>query len=161
MTPMKFATLIGAFAVCASCIVTPTEPTVNASELPLPERTAADGLSAIRVGSIRFSGDTVMIEAPERANRGVPFDIHVSTYGGGCVGSDTTVVSVAAQRATIVPYQREKLDPQLACLRILVIDRRRVRVVFESTGTATLRVIGRDGNPNGRIFAVERRIVVQ
>jgi len=160
MTQSKLSTLALALVLGVGCGPAPTEATVRVSDLPLAERVSPDGLFAIRVGSLRFYGDTLRLEAPTRADVNVPLDIHVSTYGGGCVGSDTTVTTVAGLRTTIVPYQRELTNPKLVCTKELVVDRRRVRVTFGTPGTATLRVVGREA-PSGRLFAVERRIVVR
>ena len=160
MARLSIATLLAGLVAGFGCSAAPTELTVRASEVPLADRVAADGLSATRVGTLLFYNDSVRIEIPNRANLGVPLDIYVSTYGGGCVGSDTTVTGVQGLRATIVPYQRVSTNPNLACPSILLIDRRRTQVVFESRGTATIRVIGRE-EPSGRLFAVERRISVR
>ena len=160
MARLSITTLFAGLIASFGCGAAPTELPVRASEVPLADRVAADGLSATRVGTLQFYADTVRIEMPDRANRGVPLDIYVSTYGGGCVGSDTTVTAVQGLRATVVPYQRVSTNPNLACPSILLIDRRRARIVFETPGTATVRVIGRE-EPSGRLFAVERRIAVR
>ncbi len=88
----------------------------------------------------------------------MPVDIFVTTFGGGCVASDTTITTVPRMRTTIVPYQRVVTNPRLACLDIHLIDRRRLQVVFGTPGSATLRVVGRE-EPGGRLFVTERRIV--
>ncbi len=146
------------FAATA-CDRSPTEATLRAS-LPLAEQAAADGLSALRVGSVRYYGDTARIEIPTRVEQGVPVDVFVTTFGGGCVASDTTITTVQGMRTTIVPYQRVVTNPRAGCLDILLIDRRRVPVVFGTQGSATLRVVGRE-EPGGRLFVLERRIVVR
>ena len=160
MTKAKFAQFTVALVLGLGCGPAPTEATVRLSELPLAEGPSADGLSAFRVGSVRFYSDTARIEAPDRAALGEPVDLYVSTYGGGCVAPDTTVATMQATRVTIVPYQRVGTNPALACPAILRIEHRRVRVAFGTAGTVTVRVVGRE-EPSGRLFAVERRIIVR
>ena len=159
MIRSRVGQLIVALIAATACDRTPTDATLRAS-LPLAEQAAADGLSTLRVGSVRFYGDTARIEAPTHVEQGARVDFFVTTYGNGCVGRDTTITTVQGMRITIVPYQRVSRNPRLACLDILLIDRRRVQVVFGTPGSATLRVVGRE-EPGGRLFVLERRIVVR
>lgn len=147
-------------AVAVACGPVPTETAVRASELPLAEGVSADGLSARRVGIVRFYSDTARLDAPDRAALNVPLDIDVSTYDSGCAAPDTTVTTVQGLRTTIVPYERVATNPTFACPSILLPKRRRVRVVFGTPGTATLRLVGRE-QPSGKLFAVERRVSVR
>ncbi len=151
--------LVVALVASTACDRSPTEASLRAS-LPLAEQAAADGLSARRVGSVRFHSDTARIEAPTHVQQGARVDVFVTTYGGGCVGSDTTITTVQGMRTTIVPYERVVTNPRAACLHILRLDRRRVPLVFGTLGSATLRVVGRE-EPSGRLFVLERRIVVR
>ncbi len=151
---------IAALLALGACNGGPSEVVVAPTELPLPEGALENGVMTRRVGVLRHYGDSLLFEAPSRAAVGVPIEVHVTTYGGGCLGQDTTVTNVNGLRATVVPYQRAPVDPNVACTMELVLQRRLVRVTFQSAGLATLRVIGRD-EPASRLFAVERRIEVR
>jgi hypothetical protein len=154
-------TLIGTI-VCLgalACGATPTESIVTPSELPLAEEPLRAGVNALRVGRIQLEGPVVKL--PSNVRRNEPVDAYVTTYGGGCISSDTTVANVAALRATIVPYQREYRPlPNGACTMELRVERRAVRLVFATAGIAVIRVVGRV-SPDDSLVAIERRLTVQ
>ncbi len=156
---------ISALLVCLAalaCGTAPTESPVSTSELPLAEEPLRAGATALRVGRIQMSGsDTAVIQLPSTVRRNEPVDVYVTTYGGGCIGPDTTVANVSGLRATIVPYQREYRPlPTGACTMELRVERRAVRLVFATAGIAVVRVVGRV-TPDDSLVAVERRLTVQ
>ncbi len=156
----KVASLIALVVFSASCSESPMELNVAQSELPLAEAPLADGQQARRVAIISHYGDPVSIEAPARTTVGTPTNVYVTTYEGGCNGRDVIAARVDGLRAQIVPYRVVPTDPNVACTAILLINRRLVQLTFETAGSATIRVIGRE-EPGSRLFAVERRIVVE
>lgn len=145
-----------------ACGATPTETPASRLELPLAEEPLRVGKSVLRVARIRMQGsDSIIVELPARVRRGEPADVYVTTYGGGCVGRDTTIANVLGQRALIVPYQREYQPPSNGgCTAELRLERRPVRLVFATSGDAVVRVIGRVW-PDTGLVAVERRLTVQ
>ncbi len=153
-------TLVALAAIAAACNESPTEISVAESELPFAEAPLVGGQQARRVSIIVSHSDTLVIEAPARTEVGRPTDVYVTTYEGGCNRPDVTSAEVDGRRATIVPYRLVPTDPNAACTRDLLVNRRLVRLTFESAGSATIRVIGRE-EPGSRLFAVERRIVVE
>ena len=153
-------TLIAVSALTAACGDSPTGMNVARSELPLAEASLANGQSARRVALIAHFGDPVLIEAPARTTVGTPTDVYVTTYEGGCNREDVVASEVIGMRALVVPYRLVPTDPNVVCTAELLITRRLVRLTFASTGSATIRVIGRE-EPGSRLFAVERRIVVE
>ena len=143
------------------CITHPTGVTLERSELPLAEQVLQPGSEARRVATIRHYGDPAVVEVPWTARSGEPVEIHVTTYGGGCVREDTTVASVAGLSAEVVPYQRVYAPrSQEACTSELRITRRSVRLAFAAVGQAKIRVIGRAA-PGDSLVAVERRLIVR
>ena len=154
--PIPILVLLGA----AAC-TTPTAPLTSGAlrlEQPLPE----PGTSALRVALVSFTTDPFLVEAPSSATAGQPFDVVVTTYGGGCIGEDTTVVDVSEHHADIVPYQRVYRPPQgnFGCTMELRITRRQVHVVIGQAGRATVRVIGR-ASPGDSLVSTERSVSIR
>lgn len=112
-----------------------------------------------RLAWIHFGqgADTVVFQVPASAKAGVPVEAAITTYGGGCIKEDTTVVSVSGMSAEIVPIQLVRM--QGACTAELRVTRRSVKMVFPEAGVATVRVTGR-ANPGDSLIAVRRRIQV-
>lgn len=121
----------------------------------------AAGRAALRVAHIDFYSDPVVVEVPGAATAGTPFTVAVTTYGGGCVSEDTTVVQVTGLHADVVPYQRVyRPGANEACTQELRITRREASVVFAAPGLATVRVIGRAA-PDDGLVVVERQVAVR
>ena len=148
--------------VLTGCDASPTEVAASAAELPLAEGAPREGMSARRVATIRMNGtDTTLLELPAVARRGEVAELYLTTYGGGCIGRDTTVARVDGLRATIVPYQRAFVPPGIgACTDDLIRERRTIRVTFTTSGEALVRVVGRVW-PDRGLVAIQRRLVVQ
>lgn len=149
-------TLAGA-AACTS-LTAPLESNALRLEQPLP----VPGATALRVGMVKLNGDTFLLEAPSSAAAGQPFTVAVTTYGGGCIGEDTTLVDVSGHRADVVPYQRIFQPPtgNFGCTLELRITRRQVSVVIAQPGAATVRFIGR-ASPGDSLVSAERSVSIQ
>ena len=116
------------------------------------------GQSALRVASI---GAPSGISVPGTARVGAPVEVTVTTYGGGCVAEDTTVVEVRGHFANVVPFQRVYAPKQSeGCTMELRVNPRHVQVVFTQPGTATVFVFGRV-TPDGSLAMIPREIVVE
>ena len=149
-------TLLGA-AACTN----PTAPLTSTAlrlEQPLP----TPGTSALRAASVTYHGELPLVDAPSTAAAGQPFEVALTTYGGGCIGEDTTVVDVSGHGADIVPYQRIYQPPQgnVGCTLQMRITRRRVQVLITETGPATVRVIGR-ASPGDSLVSTERSVSIR
>ena len=138
----RFLRCAVALAGSAACGGEPTAPASSAVALPIPEDPLRAGRSALRVAVVRPWADPLLVEVPARARAGVPIDVAVTTYSGGCVRDDTTVVVPGDRGATVVPYQRVSGSP--VCTQELLIRRRIVPVVLHAVGDARVVVIGRD-----------------
>lgn len=155
---VPFATFVVLTAV-AAC-TTPTGPLASTAlrlEQPLP----APGASALRVASVQLYSDPFRVQAPASAVAGQPFDVSVTTYGGGCIGEDTTLVEGRAHGADVVPYQRVyRPAANGGCTMELRITQRQVHVLIAESGEATIRVIGRT-SPGDSLVSAERTVSVR
>jgi hypothetical protein len=132
----------------------PLETPALRLEQPMP----APGQSARRVANIG-GGDSVVV--PSVAHAGQPFQVTVTTYGGGCISEDTTVVAAEAHSADIVPFQRWYQPRQNeGCTMELRINKRQVALTFAQPGVAVVRVYGR-GQPDGSLMTVVREVSVE
>jgi hypothetical protein len=131
--------------------------------LPLAEQMLAPGVSALRVATVGAYGDSAAVSVPATAHAGTPFSVKVTTYGGGCIKEDTTVVTVVGARAEIVPYQRiytPRTNPPEACTLELRITQREAQVTFGAPGQSQVEVISRD-NPTGPLVHTVRTVDVE
>jgi hypothetical protein len=136
-------------------------PASDSPALSLEQELAPPGQSALRVATVAFFDDHEQVDVPPVAVAGQPFTVSLTTYGGGCIVEDTTVVDVRGLRADVVPYQRVLTPPPNgACTMELRITRRQQQVVFDQPGVATVRVIGR-GESNASLVSVLRTVRVE
>jgi hypothetical protein len=144
-------------AVLASC----TSATAPVDALSLEQPAPPPGATALRVARTHFYGQPVVMEVPAAATAGTGFTVAVTTYGGGCIAEDMTVVLVAGAAADVVPMQRV-YQPRAseACTDELRITRRQASVMFASPGQAVVRVHGR-AMPGDSLVVVERVVVVR
>ena len=80
-------------SVLLGCRDLPTAGGASASELPLREETLVVNVAALRVGVVRGVSDPITIAVPATARIGEAVVVRITTYGGGCVGPDTTGLS--------------------------------------------------------------------
>lgn len=114
-------------------------------------------------GILHFHGDTAPVEVPETAVAGEPFEVTISTFGGGCDNVGSALVKVEGHLATIQPYDFTEADEVTVCTAILKIMPRTVEVTFDEPGEGVLRIKGlrvdeqnRDGVPE----VIEKKISV-
>jgi hypothetical protein len=150
----RSALMLGALASC-------TLNTAPADALRLEQPEPAPGTSALRVARTHFYGNPVVVEVPTAATTGTPFAVAVTTYGGGCIAEDRTVVLVTDLSADVVPYQRVyRPRANEACTEELRITRREIVVTFQATGQGIVRVHGR-AMPGDSLVVVERIVTVR
>ena len=138
----------------------PTGGTLERSESPLAEQALQAGSEARHVATIRHHQDPAVAEVPSPARSSEPVEIHVTTYGGGCVREDTTVASVAGVSAEVVPYQRVYAPRSLAARTSELRITRSLRLTFAAVGQAKTRLIGRVA-PGDSLIAMERGLIVR
>lgn len=102
--------------------------------------------------------DPVEVVVPAVVTRGVPFDVTVTTYGGGCIEEADTEVEVQGALAVVRPYQI--LVHHDICTLELNITRRTVRVRLDTPGPGRVVVHGRSEASDQEI-TVERAVTVQ
>lgn len=148
-------TLAGA-AACTS----PTAP-LGSNALRLEQPLPVPGATALRAGVVKLGRDPLLVEAPSTASAGQPFTVAVTTYGGGCIGEDTTLVDVSDHRADVVPYQRVyHPSANSVCTLELRVTRRQVQLVIARAGQATVRFIGR-ASPGDSLVSAERSVTIR
>lgn len=151
--------IIITLAGAAAC--TPPTAPLSSNALRLEQPLPLPGASALRVGVVRLPHDSFLVEAPSAATAGQPFTVAVTTYGGGCIGEDTTLVDGTDHRADIVPYQRVyQPSGNSACTLELRVTRRQVQVVISQAGQATVRFIGR-ASPRDSLISAERSVSIR
>lgn len=104
--------------------------------------------------------DPVEVEVPATATRGVPFEVAITTYGGGCVRQGDTQVEVSGLTATVEPYELVGVDEDVVCTLELRTFRNVAQVRFDQAGTARIRFRGVSRMAND-IITVERTVAVQ
>lgn len=83
----------------------------------------------------------------------------LTTYGGGCIHEDTTIIAVDSLTADISPYQRVPTHVT-ACTMELRINARSLLVTFAVPGRATVTIHGR-AQPGDSAVTLLRTIQVQ
>lgn len=119
--PWRVALAVGGVVALAACgVIAPSEDRVP--------------------GIIESYGQGLVFEAPDTVAVGVPFAAGVRTYGGGCRKKGDVSVSIEGRHATILPIDR--YENASGCNDDLAFFWHTVEVVFETPGTAELRVVG-------------------
>lgn len=111
------------------------------------------------LGAVKHFGDGPDIGVPATARVGEPIPITVTTYGGGCIREDTTIVVIDSLTAYVTPYQRIPTAPE-TCTAELNTNRRSLLVAFAVRGRATVKIRGR-AVPGDTVIGLLRRILVQ
>ncbi|HEX8691122.1 MAG TPA: hypothetical protein VF746_01675 [Longimicrobium sp.] len=108
--------------------------------------------------TIEGDGLPLNVVVPTTATRGVPFNVVVTTYGGGCIEEDDTRVEVQGAFAIVRPYQI--VLHRNSCTAELLISRRSVQVQLDRLGTGRVVFFGYSETAN-RVISVERTVTVQ
>lgn len=146
-------------AACGTTVA--VAPDLPFNGLPLSEQVPTVGATARRVAVIGDYSFPQTIDVPATARAGEPIQVGVTTYGGGCIREDTTIVTVSGSQAEVVPYQLV-YSPKSneACTAELRVNRRKVSVTFGAAGSAAVIIRGRtslDGEPATIVRGVEVR----
>ena len=123
------------------------------------------------VGVVATNDSTFMEEVlsiPDDVQAGVPFDVTVRTFGGGCTEAGNMEQEVAENLAVLKPYDLA-ITPgrNVVCPSIITRPEHTAQITFES-GPATIRVEGRSegeanmtGGAEGGPAVVEKTINVK
>ena len=140
-----------ALALAAAACTSTVAPDLPSDGLPLNEQVPTPGLTARRVASILDPAQPGAIDVPATARAGEAITVGVTTFGGGCIREDTTVVTVRGSQAEVVPYQLVYTPKQNeACTLEARVTPRRVRITFATAGSAAVVIRGRtslEGDP--------------
>lgn len=114
-------------------------------------------------GVIISYGDTSQITAPTSVGRGVPFQVSVQTFAGGCTRTIArTELKVSGGIAEIRPFnETTKAD---VCFLDLILLTHTVTITGDQAGTLTIRVIGEQepvATGGTGPAQIDRRVTVQ
>jgi len=88
------------------------------------------------------NGDTSRISAPDTVQRGRPFAVTFSTFGGGCVREQArTAVTMSTANAVVQPYDHNTGGYSCPADRLFL--HHSAQLHFDVAGIASVRVAGR------------------
>ena len=103
-----------------------------------------------------LTGRESTFAVPSAARAGQGFWASVTTYGGGCIEPYDTELTVTNDDALVVPRDEYYVGGELACTLELVFYEHRAALHFDTPGTKTIRIRGRQQKP---ITAGSRELV--
>ena len=109
---------------------------------------------------------SIVIEAPDTVQVGVPFDASVRTLGNsGCWEVARTDVENGPMLAEVTPVDRDRMSEGLVCTAVMVELVHALEVTFTAVGEAVIRVHGRevigDDFHSGQELTVEKVVTVE
>lgn len=107
------------------------------------------------LGIISYYNQPIEIAVPAAAAAGVPFEVSVRTYGGGCITPNGTDVQADGLVADVTPYD-DHSDSDI-CADVLGLFDHTATLTFASPGTALIRFHGME-HPGDRQIVVERSV---
>lgn len=116
------------------------------------------GSTERRLAVIELGDDPPEVVVPATATAGTPFEVRVTSYGGGCISAAPTRVSVSGSTATVEPYQ--VITRGRACTADFRTDVNVATVRFNAPGTARVIVRGLNDAAD-QVVTVERTVQVQ
>jgi hypothetical protein len=119
--------------------------------------------SVVELGVIEYHAEPTLVEAPSNGIVGQPVTVRVVTYGGGCEALERTDVEVSRDGADVTPFVRRAIPGEHeACTDILLSFQHEASVVFDTTGTKTIRVHGRRVNQGAdEEIEISRVVIVE
>jgi len=109
------------------------------------------------LGVIRFYQDPLVIAAPDTVAVGEPFQVSVTTYGGGCTSQGDTRVRVDGRSADITPYD---INRPGICIDILNHFEHTASLAFPDPGTIRISFHGMQ-HPEDILILETREVVVR
>ena len=151
--------LVATIVVFVSSACAANKQAARQDSATVPPGRSVDSMRQV-LGAIVYFGDGPEIGVPPSGRVGQAIPMMVTTYGGGCIREDTTVITVHSLTADISPYQHIPADPGTVCTAELRINRRSLLVTFNVPGRAAIKVTGR-AVPGDSVVTVRRTILVQ
>jgi len=93
------------------------------------------------------------VHVPDTATVGVPFEVSVTTYGGGCISFGRTSVAYTSGAIDIRPYDVDSRAD--VCTDELIRFEHTAQVTVNSSGTWVVRFHGREVPPDS-VIVIER-----
>lgn len=107
-------------------------------------------------GQEEVLGAVAAVEAPDTVEAAQRFTVTVTTRGpDGCWQKERTAATISGLTATIIPYDVDTGSSGAACPQEPVEIAHIAELTFDQTGTALIRIRGRDGTDR------EHEVVVQ
>ena len=106
---------------------------------------------------IIYAGDTSEVTIPESVTRGVPFEVRIRTFGGGCTRqTGRTNVVEQGNEIVILPYNKRSVGDGVCTADIKYLIHT-VRVTRDAPGELGLRIVGdrKDGSTNFQAVRAE------
>ena len=112
-----------------------------------------------------YPPDTAPVILPISVSRGVPFPVKIYSFSGGCTwATDSVYVSVQADTALLIPYDRlyapAKPGVPFACTADLRFGVRTVQVTLTQAGVTTVQVRGWSNGPPQGLITLSRSVTV-
>ena len=106
-----------------------------------------------------------VLSIPNEVQAGVPFEVTVRTFGGGCTEAGDMEQEVTDNLAVLKPYDLN-ITPgrNVVCPSIITRPGHTAQITFEQPGPATIKVEGikeDNANPEGVLTTIEKTITVQ
>lgn len=121
--------------------------------------TATDPIGGEQPGFIQILEDgAAQVTVPATAQRGQPFDVTVTTVGGGCISEGPTRTRMQGMTVEVRPYDVH--DGNVACTPNILLFEHTATLRFDTPGTATVRIRGA-GNQGSEPVTVTRTVTVQ
>lgn len=102
-----------------------------------------------------YFGHPAGVQVPDTVRVGVPFEVSVRTYGGGCITFGRTSVEYTAGAIHIRPYDVDSLAD--VCNDELIPFDHTAEVTVDSPGTWVVRFYGRDVPPDS-VMVIEHSL---
>lgn len=114
------------------------------------------------LGQLSYAREGVVVSVPDSVHAGVPFAVHVRTYGGGCIRQGYVETRVGERMAEVTPvdFFPVRVKQGMACTADLRFHEHVAHITFSRPGIATVRVRGRDGHSNAPVVT-DRLVVVR
>ena len=111
---------------------------------------------------IIYAGDTSELTIPDIVTRGVPFEVSIRTFGGGCTRrTGRTNVVEQGNEVVILPYNKRSVGGSVCTADIKYLTHA-VQLTHDTPGDLVLRIIGdrKDGSTNFEAVSVELTVSV-
>lgn len=108
-----------------------------------------------RLGRLSYYDLGASVQAPDSVTVGVPFDVAVRTYAGGCIGFGRTQVEYSSGTVDIRPWDVDSGGP--VCTDDISVLEHTAEVIVDAPGTWLIRVHGRQVPPDS-VIVIERSV---